>query len=418
MPTVARLTNIREQYFDTAGEPLAGGLLYFYEAGSATPTDTYTTSAGSSANTNPIILDSYGRPQVEIWLDISVNYKAVLATAADVPIWTEDNIVAVSPTLTPTFLDSDFKIAGSSNSSKILVFEVDGLTASTTRVLTAQDKNGSIALTAEFDYANLATNGRIPYPLGYISGLICSNNSSDATNDVDISPGACRDSTNAHNLILASLHTKRIDASWSLGSGNGGLDGTESSAGTPDTSTWYYVHLIKRSDSGVVDALFSESATAPTLPLDYDYSRIIGAVYNNSSGDIDQFTSLEVAGGGLEVWWTTPTLDVNLANTLTTSRRTDAYKTPAAFATFALIRVKVADTSAAGHALITCPDEADATVDPNAAPLVNIRWLTSFGEYKDLEIRTDATGLIAARATVATVDSYLGVTRGFRWGRR
>ena len=33
--------------------------------------------------------------------------------------------------------------------------------------------------------------------------------------------------------------------------------------------TWYHVWLIKRADTGVVDALFSLSATAPTMPANY-----------------------------------------------------------------------------------------------------------------------------------------------------
>jgi len=40
--------------------PLSGGKVYFYEAGTSTPKDTYTTQDESTAHTNPVILDPYG----------------------------------------------------------------------------------------------------------------------------------------------------------------------------------------------------------------------------------------------------------------------------------------------------------------------------------------------------------------------
>lgn len=115
-----------------------------------------------------------------------------------------------------------------------------------------------------------------PFPPGFIYGLTLSNNSSDATNDIDIAAGSARDSTDAVNLILSSGLTKRLDATWSVGTGNGGLD-TGSIA-----NTTYHVYLIKRSDTGVVDVLFSTSASSPTMPTNYDYKRRIGSIIRSS----------------------------------------------------------------------------------------------------------------------------------------
>jgi hypothetical protein len=131
----------------------------------------------------------------------------------------------------------------------------------------------------------------VNFSRGMLWGLTLSNNSGDANNDIDISVGVAAADATPYPLMentTAGL-TKRIDASWAVGDGNGGLDGTESVAGTPDTSTWYHVWLIMRSDTGVVDALFSESATSPTMPANYDYKRRIGSVLNNASGNILQF---------------------------------------------------------------------------------------------------------------------------------
>jgi len=80
------------QFFDNSGVPLAGGLLYTYEAGTTTPAPTYTTAAGTIANTNPIVLDAAGRPPQEIWLSGTYQYKLVLKTSTGVLLWTMDNL--------------------------------------------------------------------------------------------------------------------------------------------------------------------------------------------------------------------------------------------------------------------------------------------------------------------------------------
>jgi hypothetical protein len=81
------------QFFDANGVPLVGGKLYSYAAGTTTPLATYTSSAETTFNTNPIILNSRG--EAEVWLG-SPLYKFKLTTAADVEIWSVDNIASLS----------------------------------------------------------------------------------------------------------------------------------------------------------------------------------------------------------------------------------------------------------------------------------------------------------------------------------
>lgn len=67
--------------------------MFTYEAGTTTPLTTYTSMAGDTPHTNPIILDAAGRvPGGEIWLDYSKKYKFIVKTSADVLIATYDNI--------------------------------------------------------------------------------------------------------------------------------------------------------------------------------------------------------------------------------------------------------------------------------------------------------------------------------------
>jgi hypothetical protein len=83
------------QFFTNSGVVLSGGKLYTYAAGTTTPKVTYTSSSGSTAHTNPIILDSAGRvPGGEIWL-LAPPYKFVLYTSTDVLIATYDNISGI-----------------------------------------------------------------------------------------------------------------------------------------------------------------------------------------------------------------------------------------------------------------------------------------------------------------------------------
>lgn len=86
------------QFFDSNGNPLSGGKLYSYDAGTTTPKATYTTSAGNVAHTNPIVLDSAGRIPSggEIWITNGDSYKFVLNTSADVLIATWDNILGIN----------------------------------------------------------------------------------------------------------------------------------------------------------------------------------------------------------------------------------------------------------------------------------------------------------------------------------
>ena len=43
------------QFFDNNGNPLVGGKLYTYAAGTTTPLATYTDASSGTPNTNPII---------------------------------------------------------------------------------------------------------------------------------------------------------------------------------------------------------------------------------------------------------------------------------------------------------------------------------------------------------------------------
>jgi microcystin-dependent protein len=87
-----------QQFFDNNGIPLAGGLIYTYIAGSSTLLATYTTNAGTIANSNPIVLDSAGRTPNEIWMQTGYSYKFILKTATLETLQTLDNLYPILQT--------------------------------------------------------------------------------------------------------------------------------------------------------------------------------------------------------------------------------------------------------------------------------------------------------------------------------
>lgn len=87
------------QFFTNAGAPANAYQLFTYAAGTSTKQATYSDANLTIANTNPIVLDAYGRATVFL---SATSYKFVLATNTDTdpptsPVWSVDNVSAVSP---------------------------------------------------------------------------------------------------------------------------------------------------------------------------------------------------------------------------------------------------------------------------------------------------------------------------------
>jgi len=119
----------------------------------------------------------------------------------------------------------------------------------------------------------------------HVVGLVLSNDT-DTDHDVNITAGFCVDTTGVDVLHLTSEITKQIDTTWAEGDDQGGLD-----TGTVAADTLYAVWLVMRSDTRVVDVLFSTSFTKAglTLPTNYDRAQLIGAVTTDSSSNILAF---------------------------------------------------------------------------------------------------------------------------------
>ena len=92
----------------STGAPYTGARLFFYASGSSTKQTTYTTSAGSVGNSNPMVANSSGfmttsSSITEIWGTVGQSYKVGLAApGSDDPpasfIWVADGVTPINDT--------------------------------------------------------------------------------------------------------------------------------------------------------------------------------------------------------------------------------------------------------------------------------------------------------------------------------
>lgn len=140
------------QFFDNNGDPLAGGKVYTYEAGTTTPLATYTDETGGTANPNPVILDSAGR--ANIWLATTDLYYWEVEDSAGSQIWTADNIGTVSGTA---------DVSGPASSTDNAVVRFDGVTGKVIQNSSVTISDGgavsaaSLSLTTALSIANGGT---------------------------------------------------------------------------------------------------------------------------------------------------------------------------------------------------------------------------------------------------------------------
>jgi hypothetical protein len=109
---------------------------------------------------------------------------------------------------------------------------------------------------------------------GSIFGLTTGNNGAAPNTAIDIAVGQCRDSTNTSDIVLTAGLSKSLAAVWAAGTGQGGRDLPTALA----TNQVWHVFVIFDEDTGAVDALFSQSVGAPTLPGNFTKFRRIASL--------------------------------------------------------------------------------------------------------------------------------------------
>lgn len=173
---------------------------------------------------------------------------------------------------------------------------------------------------------------------GHISGLTLS--AAGSTGTFGIAAGVANDAASGGLMSLASAYTKTT-SSWAVGSGNGALD-----TGSVAINTWYHVYLIKRTDTGVVDVLFSTSASSPTMPSSYTLKRRIGSMKTDGSSQWLKFTQI-----GDEFLWAAQIAELSAQNSSGTRFSLTLGGVPTGVVVMAHIRMT--QTNGAGGAMVS-----------------------------------------------------------------
>lgn len=241
----------------------------------------------------------------------------------------------------------------------------------------------------------------VPVFPGLLFGLTLSNNAGSPTTAVDVAAGQAVDSTAAVFMALGSTLSKSINAAWAVGTGQGGLD-----TGSVAANTWYHVHLIERTDTGVVDALFSLSATAPTLPTNYSVFRRLGSVLTNGSSGIIAFSQ-----SGDTFLWSDPPNDVNTSS-LSTSGNLLILSIPSGVQVESILQTLLSGPgSTVVGLLLLSPDQSNVTpTTSNLTLAVNSFIVTTLNQIR---VRSNTSSQIRSRSTSATGATLLIFTIGW-----
>ena len=250
-------------------------------------------------------------------------------------------------------------------------------------------------------YANVTSamatslvNTFAPTP-GYLFGLVLSNNSTDATNDIDVSVGVSVDNTTMANISVSAI-TKRLDANWAPGNNNGGRY-----SGAAITNTTYHAWAVAQTDGSGGDIYFDPSAVRSTV-LSHIQAEAGGSLYTNAR----RIGSIVRASGAIRAFiqygdnflWSVPADDFN--GTPSTSATTLALTVPVGVVVTAQLSLQLGTTvsNIDTKVLVTALTQADT--DPASIYQVAVRTAgdnRGYGSAATVLVPTDTSAQIRYR---------------------
>lgn len=232
---------------------------------------------------------------------------------------------------------------------------------------------------------DLTMSGAPPVLRSYLAGLTLSTAGASAT--MSIAAGQAADSTNVAMMNLAA--TSKTTSAWAVGAAAGGLD-----TGAIANSTWYHFYAIRRPDTGVVDAILSLSASAPTLPTNYTQYRRIGSGKTNGSAQWTSFTQ-----DGDYFRWAASVADISSVNPGTAAVTLTLASVPTGVSVQAIFNSFQSSGATSSLAYFSDLASTDEAVSSSAAPFGNIGSNSSgFAVGGQFQIRTNTSAQIRFRS--------------------
>jgi hypothetical protein len=227
-----------------------------------------------------------------------------------------------------------------------------------------------------------------------LEGLTLSRNSANPGTRIDIAPGRAvvERSSGRFVAITTGTITKRLDAAWVTGSGNGGRF-----SGTVGANQWWYVFQMANL-SGSVEYGFDTSPTGANKPTGWSVRRI-GAIRTDASGNIRDFVQ-----NGNKFYWASEIEDFRGAIGTTAALYT--ISVPPGIGVEAIVRL-AAGLPTAGNTnaiLLSSPlvsDQVPGRLGSGSATAESVLYTGNFPEYTQSAVEQifTTTGQIRARAS-------------------
>lgn len=141
--------------------------------------------------------------------------------------------------------------------------------------IVALDGSGKLPAVDGSQLTGISTTA--PMPLGYLSGFTLLNNSTDATNDIDVAAGAARGDANGMDLSNTSTVIKQLDVVFAEYASPGTPSGGRATADNLTGAKWFHVFVI--GGSGKNAQPFFATSASPTLPTGFTAKRRVGSIY-------------------------------------------------------------------------------------------------------------------------------------------
>ena len=173
--TLDDLSGVTSVVWSVAGTDETGGTYTLVASGPSGSVCTFTSGAAGTAGLLQCTINGGVNPatgDVDLTMTKKAKWQVKTAAGYDIGVVGEElehnptygstvivnNIARNMLASASTFADNVFRVYGSSDATKLVALEVDGLTTGTTRTVTIPDKNGTLAMTSDIVGPTFADN--------------------------------------------------------------------------------------------------------------------------------------------------------------------------------------------------------------------------------------------------------------------